>query len=107
MIGLAMMLALTQPTASDMAKLCLDNDTTACDFFLTGVIQAAVIATFDIKGSQRHVCVPGDASIDEVRAKFNADAAADLAAFPQDRFLPAVALVISTLVVEYGCKKIK
>jgi len=93
-------------TAGDLFEFCVSRDPVnhdTCRFFILGATQAFGMSN-GVGDKGLRVCVPENTSDAAMVKQFQDMAAIDFTAFPQDRQMPAVALVGAVMTKAYPCK---
>lgn len=96
-----------QMTASELYDFCRDRaDVTqaACRFFILGAAEGAAMAggVVTVGGN---FCLPVGTTAQEMELVYLRLVEPEFRAFPSDRALPAVSVVVAVLVQQYPCRK--
>jgi hypothetical protein len=96
-----------QMTISDLHEICSATDEVskaACRFYILGVTEGAGMGA-GIAHDQRHFCTPEGVTSEKMVSIVKEAMKIDLAAFPQDKDMPAVSFVTAAMMRAYPCQK--
>lgn len=103
--ALALLLAGSQMTVSDLQTLCGERQPgEACRFYILGVMEGTSLAAASAK-DKAHFCTPPGVVQSDIVAVVKRIVTADLVRFPADAKEPAVSFVGAALQLTYPCKK--
>jgi Rap1a immunity proteins len=97
----------SQMKLSDLMDICTagdDGSTSACRFYILGVTEGASIGA-GVANDQSHFCIPEGVSSRDMVLTVKKAMPKDLAAFPQDKDMPAVSFVAAVMMRTFPCKK--
>jgi len=105
-----------QMKVGDLYQLCTspkEGDKSACTFYILGVFEGAgmVAGTMRDKSGNFHeakdkpFCVPEGLTSAAMELTVKTKMGGDLAAFPDDRDMPAVSFVIAVIAQQFPCQK--
>jgi hypothetical protein len=95
-----------QMKLSDLNEICAstnNGDKSACQFYILGVTEGTNIAA-GVANDKAHFCIPEGVSSTDMVAIVKRAMTKDLAAFPQDKDMPAVSFVAAAMMKAYPCK---
>ena len=89
-------------TAADLMEFCSMKDDTACRFFIFGAFEGLSLGE-RTSGTHRYFCLPADTLQSDMVKAVKASVARELAMFPEDRDLDAIAVIGGALHATYPC----
>ena len=93
-----------QMTVRDLQTLCSGRQPgEACRFYILGVVEGSTVGA-GIAKDNKHFCVPEGLTQTEMVAVVKRLSTADLAKYPSDAALPAVSVIVASLVHNYPCR---
>jgi hypothetical protein len=96
-----------QMRLSDLNEICTGRDeasTSACKFYILGVTEGASVAA-GVAKDHSHFCIPQGVSSQDMVLTVKRAMTKDLAAFPQDKDMPAVSFVAAAMMRAFPCNK--
>jgi len=96
-----------QMTLSDLRDICGGTDelsTAACNFYILGVTEGAGLGA-GVAKDKGHFCIPEGVSSKQMVLIVKKAMTADLAAFPEDKNMPAVSFVAASMQQAFPCGK--
>jgi hypothetical protein len=95
-----------QMKLSDLNEICASTDNgdkNACQFYILGVTEGTSIAA-GVANDKAHFCIPEGLSSTDMVTIVKRAMTKDLAAFPNDKDMPAVSFVAAVMMKAYPCK---
>lgn len=102
MIGLMMLAATTQINLGRLQTMCA-TDRDSCSLYILGVTEGVRLGA-GVANDARHFCIPDDVTQAELTEVVLRMGKVDLAAYPEDRSLPASSFIGAALVKNYPCR---
>ena len=110
--------AAAQMKVGDLYKLCTssnEGDKNACTFYILGVFEGAQIGGETVQdksgnlqeAKDKRFCVPEGLTSAAMELTVKMKMGADLAVYPEDRDMPAVAFVTAVIAKQFPCQKTK
>jgi hypothetical protein len=96
-----------QMKLSDLRDICSARDgdsTNACRFYVLGVTEGVSVGA-GVSNDHSHFCIPEGVSARDMVLAVKNQMTKDLAAFPQDKDMPAVSFVAAVMAETYPCQK--
>ena len=96
----------SQMKLSDLRDICAGTDelhATACKFYILGVTEGLALGA-GVAKDKNHFCIPEGVSSQKMLLIVKNTMTADLAAFPQDKDMPAVSFVAASMQQAFPCK---